>query len=162
MFQSFGDRKCEKKNARVRSFSSLFFVIVEMLLNKNRTCTESFLINLTKICNFLLCHMNSLIYIENYFFNYVIQACLSMSIKIHLPLTAYSYAAAVKSDTGYVGLVNQAMTCYLNSLLQTLYMTPEFRNAVYRFVIMGHGNIYGIVIEQSFPMEIPMVSIANR
>jgi len=35
---------------------------------------------------------------------------------------------------GYVGLVNQAMTCYLNSLLQTLYMTPEFRNAIYRFV----------------------------
>jgi len=33
---------------------------------------------------------------------------------------------------GHVGLVNQAMTCYLNSLLQTLYMTPEFRNAVYR------------------------------
>lgn len=32
---------------------------------------------------------------------------------------------------GFVGLVNQAMTCYLNSLLQTLYMTPEFRNAVY-------------------------------
>ena len=36
---------------------------------------------------------------------------------------------------GYVGLVNQAMTCYLNSLLQTLYMTPEFRNAVYRSVL---------------------------
>ena len=35
-------------------------------------------------------------------------------------------------NAGYVGLVNQAMTCYLNSLLQTLYMTPEFRNAVYR------------------------------
>jgi len=35
---------------------------------------------------------------------------------------------------GYVGLVNQAMTCYLNSLLQTLYMTPEFRNAIYRSV----------------------------
>ncbi len=34
--------------------------------------------------------------------------------------------------SGYVGLVNQAMTCYLNSLLQTLFMTPEFRNAVYR------------------------------
>ncbi len=31
---------------------------------------------------------------------------------------------------GYVGLVNQAMTCYLNSLLQSLYMTPEFRNAI--------------------------------
>jgi len=35
--------------------------------------------------------------------------------------------------TGYVGLVNQAMTCYLNSLIQTLYMTPEFRNAIYKF-----------------------------
>lgn len=32
----------------------------------------------------------------------------------------------------YVGLVNQAMTCYLNSLIQTLYMTPEFRNAIYK------------------------------
>jgi len=38
------------------------------------------------------------------------------------------------ADIGYVGLVNQAMTCYLNSLLQTLFMTPEFRNAVYRSV----------------------------
>lgn len=25
------------------------------------------------------------------------------------------------------------MTCYLNSLLQTLYMTPEFRNAIYEW-----------------------------
>ena len=31
-----------------------------------------------------------------------------------------------------VGLVNQAMTCYLNSLIQTLFMTPEFRNAMYK------------------------------
>lgn len=36
------------------------------------------------------------------------------------------------SYAGYVGLVNQAMTCYLNSLLQTLFMTPEFRNALYK------------------------------
>lgn len=33
----------------------------------------------------------------------------------------------------YRGLVNQAMTCYLNSLLQTLYMTPEFRRALYNY-----------------------------
>lgn len=33
----------------------------------------------------------------------------------------------------YVGLVNQAMTCYLNSLLQALYNTPEFRNALYKW-----------------------------
>lgn len=50
----------------------------------------------------------------------------------------YSYASAlIKHDTGYVGLVNQAMTCYLNSLLQTLYMTPEFRNALYQWEFKG-------------------------
>ena len=38
---------------------------------------------------------------------------------------------------GYVGLVNQAATCYLNSLLQTLYMTPEFRNALYKWEFTG-------------------------
>ncbi|KAL7307041.1 hypothetical protein TKK_0000784 [Trichogramma kaykai] len=36
-------------------------------------------------------------------------------------------------EPNYVGLVNQAMTCYLNSLLQALYMTPEFRNALYNW-----------------------------
>ena len=36
-----------------------------------------------------------------------------------------------------MGLVNQAMTCYLNSLLQTLYMTPEFRNALYKWRFMS-------------------------
>ncbi|CAB4014089.1 ubiquitin carboxyl-terminal hydrolase 47 isoform X2, partial [Paramuricea clavata] len=45
--------------------------------------------------------------------------------------TSSSYTDLSKSDTGHVGLVNQAMTCYLNSLLQTLFMTPEFRNAIY-------------------------------
>lgn len=37
----------------------------------------------------------------------------------------------------YVGLVNQAMTCYLNSLLQALFMTPEFRNALYNWEFDG-------------------------
>uniref|UniRef100_A0A665VLJ9 Ubiquitin carboxyl-terminal hydrolase 47 n=1 Tax=Echeneis naucrates TaxID=173247 RepID=A0A665VLJ9_ECHNA len=47
---------------------------------------------------------------------------------------SYTYSSILsKSDTGYVGLVNQAMTCYLNSLLQTLFMTPEFRNALYNW-----------------------------
>ena len=40
-------------------------------------------------------------------------------------------------QNNYVGLVNQAMTCYLNSLLQTLFMTPEFRNALYRWEFKG-------------------------
>lgn len=50
----------------------------------------------------------------------------------------YNYSqTGVRQDTGFVGLVNQAMTCYLNSLLQTLYMTPEFRNALYRWEFDG-------------------------
>ncbi|XP_061422799.1 ubiquitin carboxyl-terminal hydrolase 47 isoform X2 [Lethenteron reissneri] len=48
-----------------------------------------------------------------------------------------AYGVLCKSETGYVGLVNQAMTCYLNSLLQTLYMTPEFRNALYKWEFDG-------------------------
>ncbi|XP_054709133.1 ubiquitin carboxyl-terminal hydrolase 47-like [Uloborus diversus] len=54
--------------------------------------------------------------------------------------TEYSYSysnALTRQDTGFVGLVNQAMTCYLNSLLQTLFMTPEFRNALYRWEFDG-------------------------
>jgi ubiquitin carboxyl-terminal hydrolase 7 len=36
-----------------------------------------------------------------------------------------------KKETNYVGLKNQGATCYLNSLLQSLYFTNAFRQAVY-------------------------------
>ncbi|UPK93680.1 hypothetical protein LCI18_004615 [Fusarium solani-melongenae] len=36
-----------------------------------------------------------------------------------------------KKETGYVGLKNQGATCYLNSLLQSLYFTNKFRKAIY-------------------------------
>ena len=55
---------------------------------------------------------------------------------------APSYSSIVQhgsqaEGSEFVGLINQAMTCYLNSLLQTLYMTPEFRNALYKWKYSG-------------------------
>lgn len=35
-----------------------------------------------------------------------------------------------KKETGYVGLKNQGATCYMNSLLQTLYHIPYFRKVI--------------------------------
>lgn len=37
-----------------------------------------------------------------------------------------------KTETGMVGLRNQGATCYLNSLLQSLFLTGAFRKAVYQ------------------------------
>ncbi|KAA8539052.1 hypothetical protein F0562_025744 [Nyssa sinensis] len=37
----------------------------------------------------------------------------------------------LKKETGYFGLKKQGATCYMNSLLQTLYHIPYFRKAVY-------------------------------
>jgi len=51
----------------------------------------------------------------------------------HRMSSGYSSAPAKKSATGFVGLSNQGATCYLNSLIQTLFMTPEFRNALYEW-----------------------------
>lgn len=37
-----------------------------------------------------------------------------------------------RKETGFVGLKNQGATCYMNSLLQTLYNVNQFRKAVYK------------------------------
>ena len=42
-----------------------------------------------------------------------------------------------KKETGMVGLRNQGATCYLNSLLQSLYLTGAFRRAVYQIPTSG-------------------------
>ncbi|KAK5463058.1 ubiquitin-specific protease ubp15 [Exophiala xenobiotica] len=45
-----------------------------------------------------------------------------------------------KKETGMVGLKNQGATCYLNSLLQSLYFTDAFRKAVYQIPTEQDAN----------------------
>ena len=50
-------------------------------------------------------------------------------------MTTHSYDS--KKETGYVGLKNQGATCYMNSLLQSLFCTNLFRKAVYQIPTEG-------------------------
>ncbi|XP_062708304.1 ubiquitin carboxyl-terminal hydrolase 47 [Aedes albopictus] len=59
-------------------------------------------------------------------------------------LRRYTDEHAQSSSNNYRGLVNQAMTCYLNSLLQALFMTPEFRNALYKWEFDGKDEAKSI------------------
>ncbi|PON44923.1 Ubiquitinyl hydrolase [Parasponia andersonii] len=50
-------------------------------------------------------------------------------VAVRKVLDYWSYDS--KKETGFVGLKNQGATCYMNSLLQTLYHIPYFRKNVY-------------------------------
>ncbi|GMN39634.1 hypothetical protein TIFTF001_008866 [Ficus carica] len=54
---------------------------------------------------------------------------IEAEVAVRKVLDYWSYDS--KKETGYVGLKNQGATCYMNSLLQTLYHIPYFRKAVY-------------------------------
>ncbi len=49
------------------------------------------------------------------------------------PFSSWSGKYSDKSATGFCGIYNQGATCYMNAFLQTLFMTPEMRRAVYEF-----------------------------
>ncbi|KDD73658.1 ubiquitin carboxyl-terminal hydrolase, partial [Helicosporidium sp. ATCC 50920] len=55
---------------------------------------------------------------------------LTLRVQVWVNPTTNPYAES-RADTGFVGLKNQGATCYMNSLLQTLYAINAFRRAVY-------------------------------
>lgn len=57
----------------------------------------------------------------------------SVIIKVDVTVGIYDdpFPMDSRKETGFVGLRNQGATCYMNSLLQTLYNINEFRKAVY-------------------------------
>lgn len=52
--------------------------------------------------------------------------------------TAYARKPVVKNP--FTGLSNQGATCYMNSLLQTMFMTPEFRKGLYQWKFGGAAS----------------------
>lgn len=46
----------------------------------------------------------------------------------------YQPGKSLKSPIGYVGLKNQGSTCYMNSLLQQLFLIPQFRQGIFSAV----------------------------
>lgn len=55
-----------------------------------------------------------------------------------------------KKETGMVGFINQAATCYLNSLLQNYFWTKAFRKAVYQIPTEGGAGTAPYELQRIF------------
>lgn len=44
-----------------------------------------------------------------------------------------TFICSFRKEVQYFGLINQGATCYLNAVLQSLFMTQEFKDAVERY-----------------------------
>ncbi|KAH7420842.1 hypothetical protein KP509_13G025300 [Ceratopteris richardii] len=62
---------------------------------------------------------------------YLLNDTLIVEAEVNVRKMGDYWAYDSKKETGFVGLKNQGATCYMNSLLQTLYHIPYFRKAVY-------------------------------
>ncbi|XP_050346295.1 ubiquitin carboxyl-terminal hydrolase 7-like isoform X1 [Nymphalis io] len=65
----------------------------------------------------------------------------SITIEAHVVAEApHGVSWDSKKHTGYIGLKNQGATCYMNSLLQTLFFTNVLRKAVYKIPTVGDDS----------------------
>jgi len=61
---------------------------------------------------------------------YLVDDCIVIRVEVNVRKpNLYLYDS--RAETGFVGLKNQGATCYMNSLLQTLYNINYFRQSVY-------------------------------
>ncbi|EFJ14291.1 hypothetical protein SELMODRAFT_120631, partial [Selaginella moellendorffii] len=69
---------------------------------------------------------------------YLVNDTLILEADVNVRKMVDSFSYDSKKETGFVGLKNQGATCYMNSLLQTLYHLPFFRKAVYHMPTTEH------------------------
>jgi len=66
-------------------------------------------------------------------------------------MTSVSQTSGVRSSAGYVGLRNFGCTCYMNSLIQQLFMIPEFRAGILRIPakqLQSLGTMNSLVVTE--------------
>ncbi|XP_039754129.1 ubiquitin carboxyl-terminal hydrolase 7-like isoform X2 [Pararge aegeria] len=65
----------------------------------------------------------------------------SITVEAHVVAEApHGVSWDSKKHTGFIGLKNQGATCYMNSLLQTLFFTNVLRKAVYKIPTSGDDS----------------------
>ncbi|XP_039754085.1 ubiquitin carboxyl-terminal hydrolase 7-like isoform X2 [Pararge aegeria] len=70
----------------------------------------------------------------------------SITVEAHVVAEApHGVSWDSKKHTGYIGLKNQGATCYMNSLLQTLFFTNVLRKAVYKIPTSGDDSSRSVV-----------------
>lgn len=99
---------------------------------------EKIIVNFEKSANFIFDKKNG--------FNSTDSLYVSIHSKTEKYKSSESTATATvvvnrsKEETGYVGLINQGATCYMNSMLQCLFHLGCFRKLVYMITTTGEEN----------------------
>lgn len=75
---------------------------------------------------------------EDRTFALTLKPLFTCTVQVHVVADApHGVSWDSKKHTGYVGLKNQGATCYMNSLLQTLYFTNQLRKVRLQIIRLG-------------------------